>query len=69
MFCISLRPCFEFFSHIDADRGLQVLDTPEPLRNLSELIAAQMEYHKRAHEILTELAPAIDTLQEEQEVK
>ncbi|KAL9053314.1 MAG: hypothetical protein Q9162_004865 [Coniocarpon cinnabarinum] len=44
-----------------------VLDTPEPLRNLSELIAAQMEYHKRAHEILSDLAPAVDQLQEEQE--
>ncbi|KAA8636647.1 hypothetical protein SMACR_12585 [Sordaria macrospora] len=44
-----------------------VLDTPEPLRNLAELIAAQMEYHKRAHEILSELAPVIDGLQVEQE--
>jgi hypothetical protein len=46
----------------------QVLDTPEPLRNLSELIAAQMEYHKKAYEILSELAPVIDGLQTEQEV-
>ncbi|KAJ8610996.1 hypothetical protein MRB53_038209 [Persea americana] len=45
-----------------------VLDTPEPLRNLSELIAAQLAYHKRAYEILTELAPVIDGLQEQQEV-
>lgn len=45
----------------------QVLDTPEPLRNLAELIAAQMEYHKKAYEILSELAPAIDSLQVEQE--
>ncbi|KAK3390896.1 BAR domain-containing family protein [Podospora didyma] len=44
-----------------------VLDTPEPLRNLAELIAAQMEYHKKAHEILSELAPMIDGLQVEQE--
>ncbi|KAK3943871.1 BAR domain-containing family protein [Diplogelasinospora grovesii] len=44
-----------------------VLDTPEPLRNLAELIAAQMEYHKKAHEILSELAPVIDGLQVEQE--
>lgn len=47
----------------------QVLDTPEPLRNISELIAAQMEYHKRAYEILSELAPSIEQLQEEQEVR
>jgi hypothetical protein len=46
---------------------LQVLDTPEPLRNLAELIAAQMEYHKKAYEILSELAPVIDGLQVEQE--
>ncbi|KAI9888080.1 MAG: hypothetical protein M1823_000015 [Watsoniomyces obsoletus] len=44
-----------------------VLDTPEPLRNLAELIAAQVEYHKRAYEILSELAPEVDALQVEQE--
>ena len=48
-------------------RPNQVLDTPEPLRNLAELIAAQMEYHKKAYEILSELAPVIDGLQVEQE--
>lgn len=47
---------------------VQVLDTPEPLRNLAELIAAQLEFHKRAYEILAELAPVVDGLQEEQEV-
>lgn len=44
-----------------------VIDTPEPLRNLAELIAAQMEYHKRAYEILSDLAPEVDSLQVEQE--
>ncbi|KAF4541190.1 BAR domain-containing protein [Lasiodiplodia theobromae] len=44
-----------------------VLDTPEPLRNLADLIAAQLEYHKRAYEILSELAPVVDQLQVEQE--
>jgi hypothetical protein len=44
-----------------------VLDTPEPLRNLAELIAAQMEYHKKAYEILSELAPVVEGLQTEQE--
>jgi len=44
-----------------------VLDTPEPLRNLADLIAAQLEYHKKAYEILSELAPVIDNLQVEQE--
>jgi hypothetical protein len=47
---------------------LQVLDTPEPLRNLSELIAAQLEFHKKSYEILSELAPVVDQLQVEQEV-
>lgn len=46
----------------------QVLDTPEPLRNLADLIAAQLEFHKRAYEILSELAPVVDGLQVEQEV-
>jgi hypothetical protein len=44
-----------------------VLDTPEPLRNLADLIAAQLEYHKKAYEILSELAPVVDELQVEQE--
>ncbi|KAF2403389.1 hypothetical protein EJ06DRAFT_526989 [Trichodelitschia bisporula] len=44
-----------------------VLDTPEPLRNLAELIAAQLEFHKKAYEILSELAPVVDQLQQEQE--
>lgn len=33
----------------------QVLDTPEPLRNLADLIAAQLEFHKKAYEILSDL--------------
>ncbi|KAI5293940.1 hypothetical protein KEM52_004980 [Ascosphaera acerosa] len=45
-----------------------VLDTPEPLRNLADLIAAQLEYHKKAYEILNDLAPVVDGLQVEQEV-
>ncbi|KAJ8107584.1 hypothetical protein OPT61_g8766 [Boeremia exigua] len=44
-----------------------VLDTPEPLRNLAELIAAQLEYHKKAYEILSELQPVVEQLQVEQE--
>jgi hypothetical protein len=49
------------------DISVQVLDTPEPLRNLAELVAAQMEYYKKAHDILSELAPVIEGLQVEQE--
>ena len=46
-----------------------MLDTPEPLRNLADLVAAQLEFHKRAYEILNELAPVIDGLQVEQEAQ
>ncbi|KAF8460416.1 hypothetical protein BDZ91DRAFT_766332 [Kalaharituber pfeilii] len=45
-----------------------VLDTPESLRNLADLVQAQLEYHKKAYEIYSELAPLIDGLQVEQEV-
>jgi len=45
-----------------------VLDTPEPLRNLAELANAQLEYHKRAAEILQEAVGSIDSLQVDQEV-
>jgi hypothetical protein len=34
---------------------------------LAELIAAQIEYHKKATEILSELQPVIEGLQTEQE--
>ncbi|ANB15503.1 Gvp36p [Sugiyamaella lignohabitans] len=44
-----------------------VLDTPEPLRNLLELITAQLAFHKAASEILGDLLPEIETLQSEQE--
>jgi hypothetical protein len=37
------------------------------LRNLAELIAAQLEFHKKAYEILEELAPVVEELQVEQE--
>lgn len=44
-----------------------VLDTPEPLRNISELVKAQMEYHAHAAEILEEVSKSIDELQMDQE--
>lgn len=46
-----------------------VLDTPEPLRNLSDLVAAQLSYHKASVEVLSQLLPEIDELQSEQESK
>ncbi|KAL0944206.1 acetylglutamate synthase [Colletotrichum truncatum] len=59
----------EFVTQTEEAVGVMknVLDTPEPLRNLADLIAAQIEYHKRAYEILSELAPIVDGLQVEQE--
>ncbi|KLU86223.1 hypothetical protein MAPG_05240, partial [Magnaporthiopsis poae ATCC 64411] len=59
----------EFVTQTEEAVGVMknVLDTPEPLRNLAELVAAQMEYHKKAYEILSELAPLIEGLQVEQE--
>lgn len=35
---------------------------------MADLIAAQLEFHKKAYEILSELAPVVDGLQVEQEV-
>ncbi|PON25526.1 hypothetical protein TGAM01_v205411 [Trichoderma gamsii] len=60
----------EFVTQTEEAVGVMknVLDTPEPLRNLAELVAAQMEYHKKAYEVLSELAPVLETLQTEQEV-
>ncbi|KAI4277486.1 MAG: hypothetical protein L6R38_005429 [Xanthoria sp. 2 TBL-2021] len=60
----------EFVAQTEEAVGVMknVLDTPEPLRNLADLIAAQLEYHKKACEILSELAPVVDGLQVEQEV-
>lgn len=40
---------------------------PEPLRNLAELVNAQLAFYKEAHEILAELAPEIDEMQVQQE--
>ncbi|KAJ8127280.1 hypothetical protein O1611_g6358 [Lasiodiplodia mahajangana] len=59
----------EFVTQTEEAVGVMknVLDTPEPLRNLAELIAAQVEYHKKAYEILNELAPVIENLQLQQE--
>ncbi|EJT74617.1 hypothetical protein GGTG_08457 [Gaeumannomyces tritici R3-111a-1] len=59
----------EFVTQTEEAVGVMknVLDTPEPLRNLAELVAAQMEYHKKSYEILSELAPLIEGLQVEQE--
>lgn len=46
-----------------------LLDTPEPLRNLSDLVAAQLAYHKAAVEVLNAVLPDIEDLQIEQKTK
>lgn len=65
MYALNLSAAWIYRSLADT---AQVLDSPEPLRNLSELLAAQIEYHKKAYEALSELAPVIDGLQTEQDV-
>jgi len=44
-----------------------VLDNPEPLRNLADLVAAQLAFYKEAQEILADVAPEIDELSVTQE--
>ncbi len=43
------------------------LDTPEPLRNLTELLKAQAEYHQRAADILEEVGKEVGEIQMQQE--
>ncbi|KAI9141047.1 BAR domain protein [Paraphysoderma sedebokerense] len=43
------------------------IESPEPLRNLADLVNAQVEYYKKAADLLTELAPEIDEIQVAQE--
>ncbi|KAK5939568.1 BAR domain-containing protein [Knufia obscura] len=61
----------EFVSQVEEAQSVMknVLDTPEPLRNLADLIAAQLEYHKKSYDVLSELAPYIDQLQVDQEAE
>ncbi|KAJ3388767.1 glycoside hydrolase 15 protein [Entophlyctis sp. JEL0112] len=40
-----------------------VIESPEPLKNLSDLVAAELAYFKAAHEAMAELSPEIDELQ------
>lgn len=58
-----------FVEKVDAATSVMrnVLDTPEPLRNLAELVKAQAEYHSRAQEILQDVSKSISDIQLEQE--
>ncbi|KAF9318236.1 hypothetical protein BG000_009938 [Podila horticola] len=44
-----------------------VLETPEPLRNLADMVAAQLAFFKEAQELLAEVSPEIDELHVTQE--
>jgi len=59
----------EFVGNTEEAVGVMknVLDTPEPLKNLADLVQVQLEFHKKAYEIYSNLAPLIDGLQVEQE--
>lgn len=46
-----------------------VLDTPEPLRNVAELVKAQAEFHAKAAEVLEEVSREVAEIQTEQETK
>ncbi|ORX91489.1 hypothetical protein K493DRAFT_50407 [Basidiobolus meristosporus CBS 931.73] len=44
-----------------------VVENPEPLRNLADLVMAQLAYYKLGFEVLSEIAPEIDEMQVTQE--
>ncbi|CAG8733285.1 3279_t:CDS:2 [Gigaspora rosea] len=45
----------------------QVIETPEPLRNLADLVNAQLSFYKEAYTLLDDLVPEIDNMQVKQE--
>ncbi|KAJ3409171.1 hypothetical protein HDV05_004564 [Chytridiales sp. JEL 0842] len=55
----------EFVAAVDDAMGKMtlVVENPEPLKNLADLVAAQLQYFKEAHETLAALSPEIDELQ------
>ncbi|KAJ3094963.1 hypothetical protein HK100_005956, partial [Physocladia obscura] len=55
----------EFVSVVDDAMAKMklVVESPEPLKNLSDFVAAELAYFKAAHEALAELTPEIDELQ------
>jgi len=54
----------EFVAAVDEAMGKMkiVTENSEMLRCLSDLVAIQMQYHKTAYEVLSELSPEIDEL-------
>ncbi|RKO88119.1 hypothetical protein BDK51DRAFT_23078 [Blyttiomyces helicus] len=55
----------EFVAAVDDAMGKMkvVVESPEPLKNLADLVAAQLQYFKSAYEVLAEVSPEIDELQ------
>ncbi|KAI9346548.1 hypothetical protein BDR26DRAFT_855742 [Obelidium mucronatum] len=54
----------EFVSVVDDAMAKMklVVESPEPLRNLSDLVAAELAYFKAAYEALSELSPEMDEI-------
>ena len=59
----------EFVAKVDEATSIMrnVLDTPEPLRNIAELAKAQHEYHQRAADILEEVSKSVSDIQMDNE--
>ncbi|KAI8838079.1 hypothetical protein BC829DRAFT_41230 [Chytridium lagenaria] len=55
----------EFVAAVDdaMSKMTLVVESPEPLKNLADLVATQLAYFKEAYEALAELSPEIDELQ------
>ncbi|KAJ3104447.1 hypothetical protein HDU97_009232 [Phlyctochytrium planicorne] len=55
----------EFVAAVDdaMSKMTLVVESPEPLKNLADLVAAQLAYFKESYEALAELSPEIDELQ------
>lgn len=55
----------EFVAAVDDSMGKMklVAESTEPLKNLADLCAAQLAYHRQCFEALSELSPEIDELQ------
>lgn len=60
----------EFVAKVEEATGIMknCLDTPEPLRNLVELVRAQREFYETAASVLKEVESEIEAAQNEQEV-
>jgi hypothetical protein len=44
-----------------------VVESPEPLRNLSDLVTSQIDFYKEAYELLADISPEIEEIQSNQE--